>query len=147
MSDWKATGGIWLPHLANAELAYGLPTDLLARVAYQESHFREDIIRGTLQSTAGALGIMQLLPKYFTSVRVPTPFTDVDVIQQIDEAAAFLEHLYDVTKDWRLAVAAYNAGLGNVRKYDGIPPFAETQNYVTQILADVPAATEGNSHG
>ena len=139
MSDWKANGGQWLAHLANAELAYGLPQDLLARVAYQESHFREDIIRGLLVSSAGAMGMMQLMPRYFLSVRASIPYTDVDVIAQIDEAAAFLEHLHTQTQDWKLAVAAYNAGLGAVHKYGGVPPFAQTQEYVAQVSADVPA--------
>jgi soluble lytic murein transglycosylase-like protein len=138
MSDWKVNGGVWLAHLASAERAYDIPTDLLARIAYEESHFRDDIIRGEEASPAGALGIMQLMPKFFLSVRVPTPFTDVDVAQQIDEAAQFLAHLNDHTHDWQFAVAAYNAGLGNVEKYAGIPPFPETEKYVADITADVP---------
>jgi soluble lytic murein transglycosylase-like protein len=138
---WKNVGSAadWLPTIAQAEQQHGLPTDLLARMAYQESHFREEIIRGTKASPAGALGILQLMPQYFRSVNTPTPFTDADVRNQIDEAAQQMQSLYSQFSDWSLALAAYNAGAGNVRKYNGIPPFTETQNYVAQITADVPS--------
>lgn len=141
VSGWKATGEgpVWVPVLNAIEAQVGLPTDLLARIAYQESHFRSDIIRGVKTSSAGALGIMQMMPQYFASVRVPVPFTDSDVQAQMQEAANLLTSLYSQFGDWSLAIAAYNAGAGNVRKYGGIPPFSETQNYVTQILADLPA--------
>jgi soluble lytic murein transglycosylase-like protein len=90
-------------------------------------------------SPAGALGIMQLMPKFFTSVRVARPYTDNDVGNQIEEAAHFLAGLVKATGDWDLAIAAYNAGLGNVQKYGGVPPFRETQDYVAQVTADVPS--------
>lgn len=137
---WKNVGSAstWLPVIAQAEQSYGLPTDLLARMAYQESHFRESIIRGTQTSPAGALGILQLMPQYFQSVNVPVPFSDEDVQAQINEAAKQMQTLYGQFSDWHLALAAYNAGAGNVRKYGGIPPFTETQNYVSEITADVP---------
>lgn len=141
VSGWKSVGSAaqWLPTLTATEQGYGMPADLLARVAYQESHFREEIIRGTMVSPAGALGIMQMLPKYFATVNVPVPYTNSDVSNQIEESAQQMESLYQQFGSWQLALAAYNAGAGNVRKYGGIPPFAETQNYVAQISADVPA--------
>lgn len=147
ITSWKnvAQGSTWVPVLNAAEQQYGLPQDLLARVAYQESHFRESIIRGTQASPAGALGIMQLMPEYFSTVRVPIPFSDSDVRAQIDQAAGQLQSLYGEFGDWQLALAAYNAGAGNVRKYGGIPPFTETQNYVAQITADVPAIQGANA--
>lgn len=141
ITSWKnvAEGSTWVPVLNATEQNYGLPADLLARVAYQESHFRESIIRGIQASPAGALGIMQLEPVYFSTVRVRPPFSDADVRAQIDQAAQQLQSLYGQFGDWSLALAAYNAGAGNVRKYGGIPPFTETQNYVAQISADVPS--------
>lgn len=141
-SDWhtEEQGPVWVPILNMTENRVGLPVDLLARIAYQESHFRESIIRGTYPSAVGALGIMQLMPKFFTSVSVAQiPYSDADVTNQIDEAAHFLAGLFHSTQDWDLAIAAYNAGLGNVRKYGGIPPFKETQDYVAQVTADVPS--------
>lgn len=141
VSGWKnvGSGPQWTPYIAQLEVQYSLPTDLLARVAYQESRFREDIIRGTTASPAGALGMFQLMPQYFQSVNVPRPYTDADVQAQANEAAGQLAKLYQSTQDWTLALAAYNAGLGNVEKYGGIPPYPETQNYVAEISADVPA--------
>lgn len=139
--DWKSVGSgpQWVPVLNQAEQQYGLPADLLARVAYQESSFRESVIRGTTASPAGALGMMQMMPQYFSSVRAPVPFSDDAVRAQISQAAQQLSSLYRQFGDWELALAAYNAGAGNVQKYGGIPPFAETQNYVAQISADVPS--------
>jgi len=141
LSGWKSVGSgpQWTPYLASVEAQYAIPTDLLARVAYQESRFREEIIRGTKPSPAGALGMMQMMPQYFQSVNVPVPYTDADVQAQVQEAAGQLVKLYQSTGDWQLALAAYNAGLGNVQKYGGVPPFQETQDYVAQITADVPA--------
>lgn len=142
VTPWKSSGSgpTWVPVLNATEQQFGIPPDLLARVAYQESRFREDIIRGTTASGAGALGMMQLMPQYFPSVNVARPYTDTDVQNQINAAATQLNSLYTRYGDWSLALAAYNAGAGNVDKYGGIPPFTETQNYVAQILADVPAA-------
>jgi peptidoglycan DL-endopeptidase CwlO len=141
IAGWKnvGSGAQWIPYLNQAEDQYGLPADLLARIAYQESRFRDDIIRGTKVSPAGALGLMQMMPAYFQSVNVPRPYTDTDVVNQIDEAARLMVANFQSTKSWPLAIAAYNAGLGNVKKYAGIPPFAETQNYVAQVTADVPS--------
>jgi soluble lytic murein transglycosylase-like protein len=143
LSGWKnvGSGPTWTPYIAQVEQQYALPTDLLARVAYQESRFREEIIRGTKSSPAGALGMFQLMPQFFQTVNVPTPYSDADVQAQAQEAAGQLAKLYQSTRDWSLTLAAYNAGLGNVQKYGGIPPFQETQDYVAQITADVPALT------
>lgn len=137
---WQQAGSgpQWVPVLNAAEQSFGLPQNLLARIAYQESSFIESIIRGIRKSGAGAMGIMQMMPQYFQSVNAPVPYSDTDVQAQINEAAQQMVSLYNSTQDWGLALAAYNAGLGNVQKYGGIPPFAETQNYVSKILADLP---------
>lgn len=141
-AGWKSVGDgpQWLPALNAAEQTFGIPQDLLARIAYQESHFRTDIITGAKASPAGALGLMQMMPAYFPTVRVPRPFTPDDTFNQINEAAQLLATNYTSTKSWPLAVAAYNAGLGAVHKAGGIPAFTETQNYVASIMADVPIA-------
>jgi soluble lytic murein transglycosylase-like protein len=140
VTGWKAVGeaAAWLPTLADVEQNYGLPVDLLARIAYEESHFREEIIRGTKASPAGAMGIMQLEPKFYPSAAVAVPFSDDDVSQQIDDAGSAMADHYNRFGSWTLALAAYNAGEGNVSKYGGIPPFSETQKYVSDISADVP---------
>jgi soluble lytic murein transglycosylase-like protein len=139
----------WAPFLAAAEQAYGLPTNLLARQAYTESSYEQDIIDGTRPSPAGALGILQLEPQYFDTVQRPIPFSDQDTVDQINQAAANMASLYTQLaplasssgqNPWALALAGYDAGAGAVKKYGGIPPFTETQKYVSGILADVPAA-------
>lgn len=149
IAGWQQVqaGPLWVPVLHAAEQQYGIPTDLLARIAYQESHFRPDIIDGTVASSAGALGLMQLLGgtnsagvPWFTSVAVPRPFTPADTTAQIQQAAQLLVSLMNHYNDWALAVAAYNDGRGNIDAYvagnRALP--SETANYVADILADVP---------
>jgi len=132
----------WIPVLNAAESANGIPPNLLARMAYQESHWRDDIITGSTVSPAGALGLMQLEPAYFPSVNVPRPYTDADTVAQINQAAAELARLYGVFGSWPLAVAAYNDGQGNIQAYvagtRALPD--ETQQYLQAVFADVPAA-------
>jgi soluble lytic murein transglycosylase-like protein len=142
VSGWQAVnqGPVWVPVINATEDAIGIPTGLLARQAYQESHFREEIINGTLPSPAGALGILQLMPLYFKTVNVPIPYTAADTQAQISEAGQEMARLYNHYLDWGLALAAYNDGEGNIDKYlagtRALP--AETQAYVRDILADVP---------
>jgi soluble lytic murein transglycosylase-like protein len=131
----------WAQALAQAESTFGIPAGLLARIAYQESHFRQDIIDGTMASPAGALGLMQLEPQYFSSVQRATPFTDQDTLDQITEAASFLAGgLYAHFGDWTAATAAYNAGQGAIDKVLAgtrtLP--AETATYLQQVSADLP---------
>jgi soluble lytic murein transglycosylase-like protein len=142
ISGWKNTnnGPTWVPVLNATEQQLGIPTDLLARLAYAESRFRTDIIRGTTPSPVGALGIMQFMPTTSPTVNKPIPYSDADVTAQIQAGGAYLVQQFERFGSWELALAAYNAGPGNVEKYGGIPPFPETQNYVAQIIADVPSA-------
>lgn len=129
MSDWKKRGAKFLPMLNAAEVKYGIPKDVLARQAYQESRFRDDIISGAVKSSAGAVGIMQIVPKWHPTV------DPLSVSESIDYAARFLRDLKLQFGTWALALAAYNAGPGNVRKYGNtVPPFPETQAYVRDIL-------------
>jgi soluble lytic murein transglycosylase-like protein len=142
-AGWKSVGQAaqWLPDLNAAELQYGIPADLLARIAYQESHFRPDIISGATESSAGALGLMQLMPQYFATVRVARPFLIGDVQAQIIEAAQLLRNNFNSLGTWPLAVAAYNAGVGTVRSGNASAANkAGTASYVAAILADVPQA-------
>jgi len=154
VQGWKTVkdGPTWVPVLNAAEQQYGIPPDLLARMAYQESHFRPEIIDGTKASSAGALGLMQLIPganskgvQYYPSVNVPRPFTPDDTRAQIQEAARFLVSLMNRYNDWALAVAAYNDGPKNIDQYVAgnrpLPP--ETSSYVADVLADVPVSGAG----
>ena len=106
---------------------YGVDADLLAAVARQESGFDADAV-----SPAGAQGLMQLMPGTAKSLGVTDSF---DPGQSVDGAARLLSDLLDRFGSTPLALAAYNAGPGAVLRYDGVPPYPETQNYVRSIMA------------
>lgn len=141
-AQWMSSANArkWQPALSNAETAFGIPAGLLARIAYQESRFRQDIIDGTTVSSAGALGLMQLMPQFFDTVQRPTPFSDQDTLDQINQAAALLAANYRTLGDWTAATAAYNAGAGTIHKVlagNATLP-AQTAEYIDQVSADLP---------
>ena len=145
LAGWKQVGQgpVWVPVLNAAEQQFGIPPDLLARMAYQESRFRQDVIDGSYANpSSGALGIMQMLPKYFSTVNAQIPYSAADTTAQIQQAAAQLDALYNHFRDWGLAVAAYNDGQTNIDNYiagtHALPD--ETVNYVADVLADVPVS-------
>ncbi len=112
-----------------ASQKHSVPADLLVAVARQESAFNPRAV-----SPAGAQGIMQLMPGTAAGLGVKNSF---DPTQAIDGAARLLKSLLSEFGRTDLALAAYNAGPGAVHRYDGIPPYAETQNYVRRIMADL----------
>ncbi|HET6561859.1 MAG TPA: transglycosylase SLT domain-containing protein [Marmoricola sp.] len=114
---------------AAASQKHSVPADLLVAVARQESAFNPRAV-----SPAGAQGIMQLMPGTAAGLGVKNSF---DPAQAIDGAARLLKSLLSEFGRTDLALAAYNAGPGAVHRYDGIPPYAETQNYVRRIMADL----------
>lgn len=89
----------------------------------------------TAVSPAGAVGIMQLMPATAAQYGLTTSEQLTDPEANIDAGIHYLSDLLDqFGDDYSLALAAYNAGPGNVKKYNGIPPFTETQAYVSGIL-------------
>lgn len=92
-----------------------------------ESSYRVDAI-----SPRGAVGLMQVMPMTALDMGISNPF---DPIENMHAGCRYLKHLLKIYKgDISLALAAYNAGPGNVDKYGGIPPFPETQSYVKKIM-------------
>lgn len=107
---------------------YNLPPALVLGVMKQESGFKP-----CAESHCGAQGLMQLMPDTARGVGVKNSF---DIEQNIDGGCQYLRQMLDqFNGDPKLALAAYNAGPGNVQKYGGIPPFEETQNYVKSVMA------------
>lgn len=138
----KSALGLWRPPaqyadtIAQAEFRYSIPPDMLARLLYQECHWREDIITGRKTSTVGALGIAQFMPATAQEMGIDPLNPD----QAIDGAGRYLRGLYRVFGNWTQALAAYNWGQGNVQRKGLANAPTETVNYYTAILGDVNAA-------
>ena len=116
----------YLGAIAEAAGKYGVDPKLVSAVAEVESGFSQDAISAT-----GAVGVMQLMPETAESLGV-NPY---DAAQNIDGGAHYLKKMLDTFDgDLRKAVAAYNAGPEAVREYGGVPPYSETQNYVSSVL-------------
>ena len=107
----------------------GVPVDLFLRLVNQESGFQPNVT-----SPAGAHGLAQLMPGTASDLGVDIN----DPVQNLTGGAMYLRRQLDRFGTPELALAAYNAGPGNVQKYGGIPPFEETQNYVRSILGGAP---------
>jgi hypothetical protein len=117
---------------ASATQKYALPPGLLAAVARVESSLNPSAV-----SPAGARGLMQIMPGTARELGVDP----MDPAQAVDGAARLLSgHLTDFGSV-PLALAAYNAGPGAVRRYDGVPPYSETQNYVRKVTALLPGGS------
>jgi soluble lytic murein transglycosylase-like protein len=107
---------------------YDIPKQLFFNLVTAESNWDAAIV-----SPRGAIGLAQLMPATAEELGVD-PW---DALENLDGGARYLRQQYDMFGTWELALAAYNAGPGAVTKYDGIPPYAETEDYVKKIMADV----------
>ena len=100
---------------------------LALSIAKKESGFRHD-----LKSSHGAVGVFQLMPS--TAKRIG--YNPYYLNENIKAGLTYYKMMYKMFGSTELALAAYNAGPGNVKKYGAIPPYAETRRFVNQIMSD-----------
>jgi Transglycosylase SLT domain len=102
-----------------------LPPELVAAMVHTESDFRPGLV-----SHKAAQGLMQIIPSTAALLGVDDPF---DPEKNIAAGTRYFRYLLDRFDDETMALAAYNAGEGNVARYGGIPPFAETRDYISKV--------------
>ena len=111
----------------DAAQRHGVPPDLFFKLIKQESNWQVNA-----RSHKGAIGLAQLMPGTARVLGVDPH----DPKQNLEGGARYLSMQYRKFRSWRLALAAYNAGPEAVSKYNGVPPYRETQNYVVSILGN-----------
>jgi len=122
--------------IRRASSLYGIDHNLIRAVIAQESSFKPSSL-----SSAGAQGLMQLMPGTAASLGVENPW---DIYENVDGGTRHLRDLLENYKgDLSLALAAYNAGSGAVRRYNGVPPYSETQNYIKKVVGYYEQYTTG----
>ncbi|NLY19559.1 MAG: lytic transglycosylase domain-containing protein [Clostridiaceae bacterium] len=113
--------------IQKASVKYGVDQNMIRAIIKQESSFQPFAL-----STSGAMGLMQLMPGTASLLSVTDPY---DIEQNIMGGTRFFKAQLDAFDgSYELALAAYNAGPNNVRKYGGIPPFPQAQNFVKNVM-------------
>ena len=108
----------------NAARRHNVPEELFLRLVQQESNWNPGAV-----SHKGAIGLAQLMPGTAQMLRVDP----ADPVQNLEGGARYLRAQYERFRDWRLALAAYNAGPEAVERHGGIPPYRETRTYVARV--------------
>jgi soluble lytic murein transglycosylase-like protein len=116
--------------------AYGIPPQIFTNLIQTESSWNPNAV-----SSEGAQGIAQLMPGTAPNINRFDPYASMQY------AAQLLRSYFDKFGSWDMAVAAYNAGPGAVQKYGGVPPYPETQSYVSKILGTQASTGSGKSGG
>jgi soluble lytic murein transglycosylase-like protein len=113
--------------ILTASRSHGVPAALVKAVIAAESAFDPGAL-----SPKGAMGLMQLMPGTASDLGVDEPFQDED---NVHGGTRYLRMMYDRYGDWLRTLAAYNAGPEAVDRYDGVPPYPETREYVQRVLS------------
>jgi len=117
--------------ITRASIKHGVDPELIRSVIKAESEFNPNAHSTLSSGKPGAEGLMQLMPATAAEMGIVDSF---NIDQNVDGGTKYLAQMLSAHNgDITLALAAYNAGPGNVRKYNGVPPFAETTNYITKI--------------
>lgn len=116
--------GKYMKMAREAARRHNVPEELFLKLVQQESGWNPNA-----KSHKGAHGLAQLMPFTARKLRV----NSADPYENLDGGARYLAMQYRTFGSWRLALAAYNAGPDAVKKYGGVPPYKETQNYVKAI--------------
>lgn len=136
-SSGKYTGQ-YSSEINKAANRYGVDPFLIAAIIQQESGFNKNA-----RSSAGAQGLMQLMPATARSLGVKNAY---NAEENIMGGTKYISQMIKQFGNLETALAAYNAGPGNVNKYGGIPPFKETQNYVKKVMDNYnKSGSSGNS--
>ena len=122
---YSGDSGVYQDMARAAARRHNVPEDLFLRLVRTESNFRP-----TAKSNKGAIGLAQIMP----STAVHLGVNPHNPKENLEGGARYLSQQYRRFGDWRLALAAYNAGPEAVAQYHGVPPYAETQQYVKAIL-------------
>jgi soluble lytic murein transglycosylase-like protein len=123
--SYSGNPGVYQDMARAAARRHKIPEELFLRLVGTESNFHP-----TARSSKGAIGLAQLMPQTAQYLGV----NPHDPGQNLDGGARYLSQQYSRFGDWRLALAAYNAGPEAVERYRGVPPYSETQRYVRAIL-------------
>jgi soluble lytic murein transglycosylase-like protein len=130
-NDWegiplyRGDSGVYQDMARAAARRHNVPEDLFLRLVRTESNFRP-----TARSNKGAIGLAQIMPYTAQHLGIDPH----NPKENLEGGARYLSQQYRRFGDWRLALAAYNAGPEAVEQYHGVPPYAETQQYVKAIL-------------